>query len=228
MKWREKHSANNLNFWVGKPLTPPGPPLQRPSENLWESSGQAWTLGDLPRAGAWAVGVPIPSWKQHRAGFACGARIPGAASPSSPSEAWRRFPGPVPFQPVSILKPGDNERLVSGASVFFFFSFFSTVHAILRNSWASGGGGWRLWNLFLRVATASFSWGWCGLDLLLPWEHTHWSLCTWSRKDRDQGGRQRKSRTGFPRLTALFIAPKMVFVQLSWTFVDVQIWELCS
>lgn len=182
------------------------------------------------RAPGWGLGGgrAHPVLETAPGGVRLWSQNPGAASPSSPSEAWRRFPGPVPFQPVSILKPGDNERLVSGASVFFFFSFFSTVHAILRNSWASGGGGRRLWNLFLRVATTSFSWGGCGLDLLLPWEHTRGSLCTWSRKDRDRGGRQRKSRTGFPRPAALFIAPKMVFVQLSWTFVDVQIWELCS
>ena len=91
-------------------------------------------------------------------------RLPGSQHPrepaswSSPSEAWRRFPGAVPFQLVSILKPGDNERPVSGASIFSFF-FLSTVHAIIRKSFASGGGGWKLWNLFLRVATTSLSWG---------------------------------------------------------------------
>ena len=168
MKWKEKHSTDSLNFWMGKP---PHIPVALPrwgSGRTFENPrGQAWALGDWPRAGVQAVGVPIRSWKRM-AGDSPRQRLPGSQHPrepaswSSPSEAWRRFPGAVPFQLVSILKPGDNERPVSGASSFSFFLFFFPRFTLFLET--VDGGGWKLWNLFLRVATTSLS---CGGSVVL-------------------------------------------------------------
>ena len=241
----ERKAFHSLNFWMGKP---PHIPValhrwgsERASENPFR---QAWDLGDRPRAGVRAVGVPIRSWK-GMAGDSPRQRLPGIQHPrepaswSSPSEAWRRFPGAVPFQLVSILKPGDNERPVSGASIFsfLFFSpqftlFLETVEPVVVEAESSGIFS-SVWQplLFPEEAQWCFSWaqqcGRCGLDSLLPRELTHWSL--WKRCGRTGMGRQQRKKQG--RLSvggSLFIAPEMVFVQLSWTFVEVQIWELCS
>ena len=214
MKWKEKHSTDSLNFWMGKP---PHIPVALPrwgSGRTFENPrGQAWALGDWPRAGVQAVGVPIRSWKRM-AGDSPRQRLPGSQHPrepaswSSPSEAWRRFPGAVPFQLVSILKPGDNERPVSGASSFsFFLFFFSTVHAILRNSW-----WWRLKALesfppcgnhfsFLRRLSGAF----LGLSSVADaaWIHffpgsSHTEAFGKGAGRQAWGGSRGKSRAGFP------------------------------
>ena len=221
--------SNQLELLGGETPHTPRASLAEAGENLWESRGQFCTWGDLPRAGAWAVGVPIPSWKQRRAGFAHAASIPvltewGLETVSRGSsvsacfcfKAWRQWKAGVWCQCCFLFFP------------FFpqFTLFLETVEPVVVE--AEGPGTFSfVWQPLLSPVEAQW-WGSCGLDWLLPWEHTHCSLWTRSRKDGGQGGRRGKSRTGLPRPAALFISPKMVFVQLSWTFVDVQIWEQCS
>lgn len=117
------------------------------------------------RAPGWGLGGgrAHPVLETAPGGVRLWSQNPGAASPSSPSEAWRRFPGPVPFQPVSILKPGDNERLVSGASVFFFFPFFpqftlflETVEPVAVEAEGSGTFSFVWQQLLFREADAAW------------------------------------------------------------------------
>lgn len=75
-------------------------------------------------------------------------------SGSTEVRSGRSFQGALPLQLVSILKL-ETIKDQSLVPVLFFFS----NQAILRNSWAGGGGVRRLWN---PVVVTSFS---CGASL---------------------------------------------------------------
>lgn len=179
------------SFWRGS-LTcgrgnPPVPPSKRPSENLWDEAGEAcvpWAPPltappppphpPLPRTAA--PGLEPGECPSCPGSWCCALTSPRRVCPLSQLRQEPAQHSASPARTEGGLQSVSRGTSVSACFYFkawrqlktsvwcqYFFFFFPTVHAILRNSWA-GGGVSRLWNLFLRVATTYFS---CGGSVLL-------------------------------------------------------------
>lgn len=117
-QWKERHLANNLSSEEGRAE-------REPLGILRASEGRVWGILTQP---LWPPGLDFraftpppshaacylgPTRSDAIGGFAASLSRAWATSTfcrseSSRREAWRGFPGALPFQLVSILKPGDN------------------------------------------------------------------------------------------------------------------------
>lgn len=212
-KWMERKAfGKQRQLWGGEiPHIHWALPCRGPEKTPEHPEGEVWAPGDLPSGSAPELWGSIRSWKHTLRSDVTTQGLPAGASVSRSTL-------------VHTERGLETVSRGTSASACFYFKawrqlktnvwcqYFFSPHssAILRNSWASGGGVWKRWNLFLRVATTYFS---CGslvvlflgsavrpmrLGWLMPWEHTHWTLWKGRRRTRSSGRQRGKSRTGVP------------------------------